>query len=75
MVKFGPNVRAGFIDAPEIGLPHSPASAQGPVIAPPLLPWLSTLKLKLLADVRVGSKASFHNSPRHVRCSSNRYVD
>src|SRR4029077_12465503 len=25
--KFGPNVRAGFIDAPEIGLPHSPASA------------------------------------------------
>jgi len=25
--RFGPNVRAGFIDAPEIGLPHSPASA------------------------------------------------
>jgi RecA-family ATPase len=23
----GPNVRAGFIDAPEMGLPHSPASA------------------------------------------------
>ena len=25
--RSGPNVRAGFIDVPEIGLPHSPASA------------------------------------------------
>ena len=26
-MRSGPNVRAGFIDAPEIGLPHSPAKA------------------------------------------------
>ena len=26
-MRSGPNVRAGFIDAPEIGLPHNPAKA------------------------------------------------
>jgi len=37
--RSGPNVLAGFMDAPEIGLPHSPASAMyAPTPNPPMIP-------------------------------------